>query len=62
MDASNIEVKVKNGEMTLSGTVDSRQARRHAEDLADEVSGIKHVQNNLRVHEAQPDIDVGPTS
>jgi len=55
-------VKVKNGEMTLSGTVDSRQARRHAEDLADEVSGIKHVQNNLRVHEAQPDIDVGPTS
>lgn len=61
LDASSIEVKVRNGEVTLSGTVDSRQARRHAEDLA-EVSGVKHLQNNLRVQEAEPDIDVGPTS
>jgi len=62
LDASSIEVKVKNGEVTLSGTVDSRRARRHAEDLSEEVSGIKHLQNNLRVQEAGPDIDIGPTS
>ncbi len=62
LDASNIEVKVTDGEVTLSGTVDSRSARRHAEDLSEDVSGTRHVRNNLRVQEAQPDIDVGPTS
>lgn len=49
IDASNIEVSVSNGEVTLSGSVDSRQARRHAEDLAEAVSGVSYVQNNLRV-------------
>jgi osmotically-inducible protein OsmY len=35
--------------VTLSGTVTSRMAKRRAEDLADSVSGVEHVQNNLRV-------------
>ena len=35
--------------MTLDGTVTSRQQKRHAEDLVEELSGVKHVQNNLRV-------------
>ena len=52
LDASDIEVSVNNGEVTLSGTVDSRTAKRRAEDIADDVSGAKHVQNNLRVREA----------
>lgn len=42
---------MKDGEVTLTGTVDSREARRHAEDLIDRMSGVKHVQNNLRVQE-----------
>jgi osmotically-inducible protein OsmY len=51
VDASDIEVSVQNGEVTLSGMVDSRQARRRAEDLVENVSGVSHVQNNLRVRQ-----------
>src|SRR5581483_8086700 len=49
VDASDIEVNVSNGEVTLTGRVDSRDAKRFAEDLADDVSGVRNVQNNLRV-------------
>lgn len=49
IDASEIEVLVESGEVTLSGTVNERFAKRHAEDIAERVSGVKHVQNNLRV-------------
>jgi osmotically-inducible protein OsmY len=49
IDASNIEVIVSSGEVTLNGTVTERFAKRHAEDLVERVSGVKHVQNNLRV-------------
>lgn len=52
LDASDIEVSVGNGEVTLSGHVSNRSDKRHAEDLADSVSGVRHVQNNLRVKEA----------
>jgi len=53
LDASNIEVTVSNGEVTLAGSVDSRNARRRAEDLAEQVSGVSYVQNNLRVGSLQ---------
>ncbi|WP_260926409.1 BON domain-containing protein [Novosphingobium sp. 9] len=49
LDASNITLTVAEGEVTLSGTVESRHAKRRAEDVIDNVSGVKHVQNNLRV-------------
>jgi osmotically-inducible protein OsmY len=49
VDASDIEVTVSNREVTLSGTVDSRESRRRAEDLAEGISGVSYVQNNLRV-------------
>src|SRR5215212_6730036 len=49
VDASEIEVTVTNREVTLSGTVDSREAKRRAEDIAESVGGVTHVQNNLRV-------------
>ena len=52
VDASDVEVSASNGEVTLSGTVDGRAARRRAEDLAEQVSGVSHVQNNLRVRSA----------
>jgi osmotically-inducible protein OsmY len=49
VDASEIEVNVSGREVTLSGMVDSREAKRRAEDCAERVSGVTHVQNNLRV-------------
>lgn len=51
IDASDIEVAVSSREVTLSGIVDSRFAKRHAEDIAESVSGVSHVQNNLRVRD-----------
>lgn len=51
VDASDIEVSVSGGEVTLGGTVDSRDARRRAEDLAERVSGVTYVQNNLRLRQ-----------
>lgn len=67
LDATSVEVKVKNGEVTLSGTVDSRDAKRHAEELIERVSGVKDVQNSLRVQETSrsskaTNPGVGPTS
>src|SRR5215212_7366605 len=49
VDASEIEVTVTNREVTLSGTVDSREVKRRAEDIAESVGGVTHVQNNLCV-------------
>ncbi|HZZ37080.1 MAG TPA: BON domain-containing protein [Caulobacteraceae bacterium] len=49
LDASEIEVLVAIGEVTLTGTVESREDKRRTEDLADAVSGVRHVQNNLRI-------------
>lgn len=49
VDASNITVTCKDNEITLDGTVDSRSAKRRAEDIVENISGVKHVQNNLRV-------------
>lgn len=49
IDASDIGVRVEGGEVTLSGTVSDRAARRRAEDIAESVSGVGHVQNDLRV-------------
>ena len=49
VDATDIEVSAKDGLIILSGTVDSREAKRVAERCAENVSGIEDVQNNLRV-------------
>ena len=53
LDAGDIVVAVKECEVTLSGTVDDRRDKRVAEDVAESVSGVKNVQNNLRVKEEQ---------
>lgn len=49
VDASKIDVTCDDNEVTLNGTVDSRSAKRRAEDIVHDISGVKHVQNNLRV-------------
>lgn len=49
VDASDIEVIVREGEVTLSGTVEARMVKRAAEECCDDVRGVKDVHNHLRV-------------
>lgn len=49
VDASGITVTCEDNEITLTGTVKSRSEKRRAEDIVEDISGVKHVQNNLRV-------------
>jgi len=52
VDASEIEVTVSGSEVTLTGYVLDRDQRRRAEDIAESVSGVTHVQNNIRVRQS----------
>jgi osmotically-inducible protein OsmY len=49
IDASDVDVLVNNGEVTLQGTVDDRGQRRAAEAMAESVWGVQQVQNAIRV-------------
>ena len=49
LDASEIVVQVSGGEVTLSGSVSSREQKRRAEDVAERVSGVTDVTNQLRI-------------
>jgi hypothetical protein len=49
VDASDISVSVRNGEVTLEGTVVDRYTRRRAELIAATVRGVVDVQDRLRV-------------
>lgn len=49
VDASEIDVIVKDGEVTLAGTVHDRGSKRLAEDIVEDVRGVKDVHNQLRV-------------
>jgi osmotically-inducible protein OsmY len=60
LDASNIAISVSACEVTLSGTVDSREAKHRAERLVEDISGVTHVQNNLRI--AKGSFLTSPTS
>jgi hypothetical protein len=51
IDASDIDLDVKNGEVSLKGTVDSRRTKRMVEDVCDECHGVSQVHNQLRVDE-----------
>jgi len=62
LDASNITVTVKQAEVTLDGFVSSRWDKRRAEDIVDDISGVKHVQNNLRVNLTPTDTLTGSTT
>lgn len=49
IDASEVEVTVSNGEVTLAGTVSDRDQKFRIEHLADSVGGVNEVHNQLRV-------------
>lgn len=49
IDASEIEVEVKDGVVTLGGAVESRETKRLAEDVVADMNGVMDVRNNLRI-------------
>jgi osmotically-inducible protein OsmY len=53
LDASDIEVGVNDCVVTLTGRVDSRHDKRRAEYLAESVSGVTNVTNQLRVGQSE---------
>jgi hypothetical protein len=57
VDASDIEVDVKGAEVTLRGSVRSRDEKRYAEDVVEHVMGVRDVNNHLKV--TRPDQVIG---
>jgi osmotically-inducible protein OsmY len=49
VDATMVSISVSGGEVTLSGTVANREAKHRAERTVEDISGVNHVQNNLRI-------------
>jgi hypothetical protein len=62
IDASDVDCRVVNGEVTLTGFVDSRAAKRAAEDLAEDIYGVREVHNQIRVRSHADEGGVGRTS
>lgn len=52
VDASEIEVTVKEGMVTLSGKVDHRSVKRRAEDIIENLPGVKDVRNEISVDQS----------
>jgi BON domain-containing protein len=50
VDASEIEIVVLDGDVTLSGNVDDRNQKRRAEETAENVSGVRDVNNQIRAN------------
>jgi hypothetical protein len=50
LDLRGVEVIVEDAEVTLNGKVRHKADRRRIEDVAD-IDGVRHLQNNLRVHD-----------
>lgn len=49
IDASEIDVSIAGGDVVISGSVEDRESKRLAEDLIESVTGVKNVENRLRV-------------
>lgn len=52
VDASNIEVEVKDAIVTLKGTVDQRRMKRLAEDCAERVLSVRDIRNEITLSDS----------
>jgi hypothetical protein len=53
IDASNVEVTVKSGEVSLTGVVEDRTMKRLAEDCVERVPGVRDVHNQLHIRDGR---------
>ena len=51
IDASDISVQVSSGDVTLTGAVNTRQEKHMAEDVAESVTGVRDIQNQIKVRQ-----------
>ena len=49
LDASEVEIDVSSGVVTLKGTVDSRDSKYQIEELAENIGGVKDVNNEIKI-------------
>jgi len=49
IDATELEIEVKNCEVVLRGSVNTRDEKRRAEDIAEDIAGVRDVRNEIRV-------------
>jgi osmotically-inducible protein OsmY len=49
IDAADVEIRVENAEVTLTGTVAERRDKRIIEDACEDVMGVEDVHNQIRV-------------
>jgi hypothetical protein len=52
VDASEIEVRVEAGVVTLTGHVEDRRTKKHAEAIIDHLRGVKDVRNELKIDQS----------
>jgi hypothetical protein len=50
IDASDMDIEVKDGEVTLKGSVNERNQKRMAEDAIEDVPGVTEIHNEVRVN------------
>lgn len=53
VDASDIEVMVNEGVVTLRGSIDSREAKRAAELCVEKIKSVQDIQNEIRVKRSE---------
>lgn len=53
VDASNISIQVKDGEVTLSGEVPERRLKHYVEDLVERCHGVREIRNQISVSRSQ---------
>lgn len=56
IDSSDVSLEVKDGKVTLEGTVPERWMRYAIDDIAESVLGVQEVENKIRVRRT-PDAD-----
>jgi osmotically-inducible protein OsmY len=62
VDARDVEVKVEQQVVTLTGRVRTRAQKRRAEDVALACNGVHDVMNALRVSAADDEVEIGKAS
>lgn len=62
VDPSEVEVSVRDGEVTITGTVRERWQKHQIENAADAISGVKEIHNQIRVKQHEDRSDTASSS